>query len=45
VSREEGGYLLDAHPIAEVITLFSEYIDLRPITINNYIGILKKYER
>lgn len=43
--REEGGYLLDAHPIAEVITLFSEYIDLRPITVNNYTGILKQYER
>lgn len=45
MSREEGGFLLDAHPIAEVIMLFGEYIDLRPITINNYIGILKKYER
>ena len=45
MSREEGDHLLKTHPISEVITLFSEYIDLRPITINNYTGILKQYER
>lgn len=45
MSREEGGHLQASHPIDEIIKLFSEYIDLTPITISSYTGILKQYER
>jgi site-specific recombinase XerD len=41
---EEGDRLQAIHPLGEVITLYSEYVDLSPNTIKGYVGILKKYE-